>query len=457
MQPVKARAESFFGRKLRRPIEGLFCNYPHRNCLHNRLEGHEYCVRHILEDKNGPYKQCNFVSNQSGRRCHNAAPKSDKKDGYCLEHARRSLRARQQASRKSRPRENPENLLENLEQHTKKPEASTSRDGKKQRSTHEEATARLLEYASSSDSESESHLVDQAWRGDVNSDAESVDSEQEDTLKHAGVYTAEEVAQITRDKLIRLQSLYIEQFKRLQHVLKEKRRKYVHTVKHERSTLGSVHVAKEDPEQREQYEKLCALKRYHKRFGKEALLHRQSKERRIAVTEGPNYKPPSYPKCIHSDTEAGLMRCTQRTVPLSKYCLQHVMHDPHQVLYQGCRYGNGVCTRSLAVPTLTADLYCAYHLQLTRGRRRFPPEEEENIDEPPEVELDVIGHEEIAEDDSPDVSMETEGLEFMIQMEPVYEMAAESISVVEDVDILETPQEEVLLDTPLEHIEEVEN
>lgn len=52
------------------------------------------------------------------------------------------------------------------------------------------------------------------------------------------MYTAEEVALIMRDKLIRLQSLYIDQFKRLQHVMKEKRRKYLQTTKQEREALG---------------------------------------------------------------------------------------------------------------------------------------------------------------------------------------------------------------------------
>ena len=56
--------------------------------------------------------------------------------------------------------------------------------------------------------------------------------------RHAGVYTAEEVALITRDKLIRLQSLYIDQFKWLQHEMKEKRRRYLHTVCREREALG---------------------------------------------------------------------------------------------------------------------------------------------------------------------------------------------------------------------------
>lgn len=56
--------------------------------------------------------------------------------------------------------------------------------------------------------------------------------------RHAGVYTAEEVALIMREKLIRLQSLYIDQFKRLQHLLKEKKRRYLHSRKGEHEALG---------------------------------------------------------------------------------------------------------------------------------------------------------------------------------------------------------------------------
>lgn len=45
------------------------------------------------------------------------------------------------------------------------------------------------------------------------------------------MYTAEEIALVFRDKLIRLQSLYIDQFKRLHHRLREKRRQYLHTMR----------------------------------------------------------------------------------------------------------------------------------------------------------------------------------------------------------------------------------
>ena len=36
---------------------------------------------------------------------------------------------------------------------------------------------------------------------------------------------------------------------------------------------GSIHAAKEDPEQRETYEKLLAMKRYHRRYGGVGVFH----------------------------------------------------------------------------------------------------------------------------------------------------------------------------------------
>jgi hypothetical protein len=77
--------------------------------------------------------------------------------------------------------------------------------------------------------------------------------------RHAGVYTAEEVALIMRDKLIRLQSLYIDQFKRLQHVMKEKRRKYLQTTKQEREALGKDSVALTQHTKQQIYTKLARV------------------------------------------------------------------------------------------------------------------------------------------------------------------------------------------------------
>ncbi|KAK3584411.1 hypothetical protein CHS0354_023253 [Potamilus streckersoni] len=362
-------------RKPRQPIEGLFCSYSHRTCMQNRLEGYEFCLKHILEDKNAPFKQCSYTSSKNGKRCTNAAPKSDKKDGYCIEHSKKALLLRQRASRKRRPRETAELLLEELDQYSEIRQLQEGiptnllserllatpggepTNNKRPKPRNENPASKALEYASSSDSDEEPLLVDQAWRGDGDSDAESIDSELEDPLKHAGVYTAEEVALIMRDKLIRLQSLYIDQFKRLQHVLREKRRKYLKTYKQEMETLGGIGAYKKDHEQRENYCKLEAMKRYHKRYGKEALLHRQSKQRRIAASEGPNYKPTPYSKCIHTEDKA---KCSARAVPLSKYCKDHILNDPHQVLYRSCNFGVGACRRPVA--SIEGTAICPLHV-----------------------------------------------------------------------------------------------
>lgn len=56
-------------------------------------------------------------------------------------------------------------------------------------------------------------------------------------FRHAGIYTTEEATLITRKKMMRLQTLYLEQIQRLQYLLKEKRRTYLQTARGEKETL----------------------------------------------------------------------------------------------------------------------------------------------------------------------------------------------------------------------------
>ncbi|GAB1609345.1 KAT8 regulatory NSL complex subunit 2-like [Argonauta hians] len=379
---INRTKNSFLKRQTKGPVEGLFCNYSHRVCMQNRLDGSLYCLKHILEDKNTPFKQCSYVATKTGKRCPNAAPKAERKDEepkkresvikrYCFFHARRAALLRQRSTRKCKPKETPETLLEELD-HYGSPECES--DVRKYRNNNESLASRIIDYASSSDSDIEPPLVDQAWRGEGESDAESIDSEQDDPLKHAAIYTAEEVALILRDKLIRLQSLYIDQFKRLQHIMKERRRKYLHTYKQERETLGPIQSYKSSPEQKDKYAKLVAMKRHHRRFCKETLLYEQSKRRRIAVTEGTNYRPPGYPKCIHSESN---VKCNSRAMPLSKFCNQHILYDPDQVLYQPCPFANGACSKPVSV--IADNCYCQEHIQIKDMPPRVPLVKLENL------------------------------------------------------------------------------
>lgn len=56
------------------------CAYEPYECTQLTLDGFKYCSKHILQDKNSPFKQCSFMYNNNGKRCHLPAPRGDKKD-----------------------------------------------------------------------------------------------------------------------------------------------------------------------------------------------------------------------------------------------------------------------------------------------------------------------------------------------------------------------------------------
>lgn len=72
------------------------CNYTHRICLRNKLQGYDYCMRHILYDKNAPFKQCSFVHPHTHKRCSNPAHKTERKDSLCNWHLKKILLKRKQ-------------------------------------------------------------------------------------------------------------------------------------------------------------------------------------------------------------------------------------------------------------------------------------------------------------------------------------------------------------------------
>ncbi|XP_053704931.1 KAT8 regulatory NSL complex subunit 2 isoform X1 [Synchiropus splendidus] len=356
------------------PKEPQVCSFTQRQCSQPRLEGLEFCLRHILEDKNAPYKQCSYISTKNGKRCPNAAPKVEKKDGatFCVEHARKNALALRAQMRKASFGPSPEALLSQLSGYSR---ADTQGVGGRSE------FSRAADDDSVSEEEQCPLLLDQTWRGDPESEADSIDSDHEDPLRHAGVYTAEEVALITREKLIRLQSLYIDQFKRLQHLLKEKKRRYLHNRKSEHESIGSSLLT--GPEglsmkERENLKKLKALRRYRRRYGVEALLHRQLRERRQAVTEGAPQSTlrSQQEKCIFF--EEGYS-CTNPCLPMARHCVAHILQDSNQVLFKLCPGLKDLpCDRTIHMGQ-SEDPRCPLHLTLPalmyQPEQQPPPQE----------------------------------------------------------------------------------
>lgn len=95
--------------------------------------------------------------------------------------------------------------------------------------------------------------------------------------RHAGAYSAEEVIRIMREKLIRLQKLYIDQFQRLQYLLREERRQYRHSLRKEKEEqFMSIHMQPKDtPAEQTAYEQIKSLGHYNRPQGVEAVLHAQ--------------------------------------------------------------------------------------------------------------------------------------------------------------------------------------
>ncbi|KAL1497499.1 hypothetical protein ABEB36_008450 [Hypothenemus hampei] len=363
------------------------CSYEPYQCSQFSLDGYKYCIKHILRDKQAPFKQCNFIYQNNGKRCHLAAPKTDKKE-YCNEHAFKETLLRNKQNIKNSPPLTAECLLTNLTHYIKKlrnPSGSyvaiedkTHRDdsGIKNIRTLDpfvdiDATSvynnqcnEVLDMCSESESDVEPSTYSKVWH-DVNidsSDNESYDSEDGDPFKHANVYTAEEVSLLTRDKLVRLQSLYVEQYKYLTYLLKERRRKYLHSLKREKETCCNIsNQVRDNPKEQRLYKKLKEYNKYHKVFGGEAILKKRLHSLRVKISEGSSAKSPSYIKCQFSE---GGVKCSEKVLPMAKHCRKHIIEDPHQVLFKACGKTNEDIQCNTPIEAIFDDSTCKLHMEL---------------------------------------------------------------------------------------------
>lgn len=243
----------------------------------------------------------------------------------------------------------------------------------------------ILDFASDSSSDEDPNLTN-TWQSHEldHSDAESVDSTEEDMLKHAGIYTVDEIVSISKEKMQRLQSLYVDQFQRLKYVLREKRRQYLIDLKKEKESCCSIYdQPKDTPKERKLYKNLKALNHYHKRHGPEALLHRQFLEKRqrqaeAALMAAPVFQSKSQTKCLFSE---GGVKCNERVIPCCRFCRKHIMEDKKQILFKACGVEKSGIVCQESVFNIFDDSSCVLHTTLplpkTYVKRKYESETEE--------------------------------------------------------------------------------
>lgn len=105
-------------------IKTKACSNVVYDCSLPRVDGYEYCLKHILQDPKAPYKQCTYLyaAGANGQRCAQPAPKYDPlKDvftNYCFEHSRLTqLKKTKEEIGKFRHVESNETLLKGLTHH----------------------------------------------------------------------------------------------------------------------------------------------------------------------------------------------------------------------------------------------------------------------------------------------------------------------------------------------------
>lgn len=392
------------------------CGYKPIECTHLTLEGYDYCLRHILSDKNAPYKQCAFIYSANGKRCHLPCPRDKKDPGYCNEHALKTQLQNWKRNSHNQPPRTAEVLLHSLVHYIHKPKAHTSStnedsiiiddvDSKTTKSLNPftdinvngilSSGSQILDMCSESESDVDATSFGSIWH-DIqaeSSDNDSIDSEQEDVLKHARLYTAEEICLITRDKLMRLQNLYSEQYRYLHHSLRERRRRYLHAVKREKESHCNIaNQMHESTKERRLYKKLKAYNSYHKRHGTDAICNKRLNERRLKITEGVIPKTHMFTKCVY--TEGGV-KCGSRALPVTRHCRKHILEDTNQILFRACGKIQNEIECQTPVEGIFDNTTCRLHTDIpeirsyANARKESESDYDESLDAPTRTEPSI--------------------------------------------------------------------
>ncbi|XP_046914949.2 KAT8 regulatory NSL complex subunit dim gamma-tubulin 1 [Dermatophagoides farinae] len=427
-----------------------FCLYPHRFCLQNRLDGYNYCIRHILFDKNAPFKQCSYIHPQTNKRCPKAARRYDRRDrdtAFCPWHIQQfNILRRKNACMENYQNSMVEEKKTNLKRKFEELEhycPSDEHDHRRKNGDWELHDDKCIVASKSlktritdsinaihcqnqnNDDFSQLTLADVLNLDSLDSDNESVESYMDDPLRHAGVYSAEEISHILRDKMLRLQTLYINLHNYYRQMLKQKMRQYylaklsvgsnnskqcestssngkslessttaMTTLMNDSNTIIDAFNEEED------YKIMKAMFKYHNISGPEKLIQNKASEIRQSLIEDKQMtEKPSTSSTYFCIYKKDAQQCQKQCVPLSNYCRTHILYDPYQILYRPCANGTPPCL--MPVVSYVHRNSCLQHTQI-----KFEKNEIAKILKSPEKSEPECPDQQINDDD--DLENETE-------------------------------------------------
>uniref|UniRef100_H2YWI2 KAT8 regulatory NSL complex subunit 2 n=1 Tax=Ciona savignyi TaxID=51511 RepID=H2YWI2_CIOSA len=268
----------------------------HKICKRARYRSFKYCYQHILNDPTAPFSTCQYVSNITKRKCPNPALISDRINSTvpCLceihnnaKSGRLKYRSHRKKYAKLAEREQHATLFQKLGKYRKG--SGTSEDTRhhcdEDNAPSYDNALGILEQDIHENRQWVTGLSSSWKSGEADIDVDLVE-DLDNPLKYAGVYTAEEVISMSKQRLVRLQSLYIDQFKHLHGTLLERRRKYLVDKAMEEQQGSSTSNAQLSRSDQHHLQDLKSLVNFRRKSGPDLLLHKKLKRRRLEATKG---------------------------------------------------------------------------------------------------------------------------------------------------------------------------
>eukprot|EP00761_Pharyngomonas_kirbyi_P014942 gb/GECH01014973.1/.p1 GENE.gb/GECH01014973.1/~~gb/GECH01014973.1/.p1 ORF type:complete len:399 (+),score=106.94 gb/GECH01014973.1/:1-1197(+) len=281
------------------------CGFNGCICTQRPMKGYSFCIKHILQDQNAPFKQCDYINQQRKRRCTNPVSLKQEDTRYCNSHKqmlglipKKSKPKKKQVAGKQKP----ENVV-----------------GKKR--TRSAITA----PESGSETESDVPTSDEEYAQELQLNY---------TLKGSEVVSEEEMLRMRRERIETLLKIYNAQFRRLQKNLRNRYLDYLNAKKSLAPQDLALRIRTDQPEQL------------------------QIKSTNIPCRKIKKHTSDGISLCAYGE-------CKSRPVMLSEFCFQHILHDPKQRLYQACHKPS--CTHPIMINT--DPPFCKQHIKQKKSKK----------------------------------------------------------------------------------------
>eukprot|EP01080_Neovahlkampfia_damariscottae_P007520 gene7520-11844_t len=278
-----------------------FCSFGVSNCTQRPMKGYEFCVKHILQDIDAPFKQCDFISKQSKKRCTNPVNLNQEDIRYCNSHKQMLGIIPKNTGTQKKKRKNDDGTNGTSSNKRQKKEENSDSDTDNEEN---EVGKRRRRYLHDSDTES-----------DVpSSDEEYIESTPYlHKFKKVENLSEEEFLEMRKERIENLLRIYYNQYKNIKFNLQNK---YLDFIKQKEKFINSSLNVPDGT-----FKVDFDIKKYEPIQMNEDTVSYSTQCIRV-----PKIDSAGVSLCDYSN-------CNEKRLLSSDFCFNHILFDPKQVLY----------------------------------------------------------------------------------------------------------------------------